>query len=235
MAILAWRRAEIDARMKSVIAGTKVMQEQDMMVGLAADRTAERARWMQGVIREELNRPIYFDKMAMLELEEKAEREAQAARRQVENHGKLLDTMRFNVLRRDPAFVKAQLNSTASAADNGRSLIGTPSNTTVSLPALGSSSNLGTESRQQLEQLDSMGRVIAENRKALRSKKDIVKSVTRKANTHTKKKRPGAKPRRRARSKGTKRSGKGPQDSRTPESESGGLRLGASAVSPTQS
>ena len=83
IAILQWRRAEVDARMKSVISGTRSMQEQDMMVGLAVDRTAERAQWMQGVIEEELSRPLYFDKVAMLTLESEAEREAQAARRQV--------------------------------------------------------------------------------------------------------------------------------------------------------
>lgn len=195
MAILAWRRAEIDARMKTVIASTKSMQEQDLMVGLAADRSGERMRWMQGVIREELHRPLYFDKMAMLKLEEQAQREAFAARRQVDNHDKLLDTMRFNILRRDPSIVKAALNSSSSKDDRGI-LAGVSKReetmrATLSLPALGGT-NLGAESRKQLEMLDGLGEGIKHNRNMLRSKTDIVETVTRTANTHTKKKRPGS-------------------------------------------
>lgn len=197
MRILQWRKAENDARMKSVIVNTRSMQEQDMMVGLAADRTAERTRWMQQVIGEELQRPLYFDKAAMLHLEAQAQREAEAAQRQARNHRKLLQTVQTGVLRRDPSLVKAGLVGGGNKSV-GRNSIGGGSVGTLSLPDISSlgSTTLGPESRKQLEQLQGIKARLKDSHKLLKTKDDIVGEVTRSANTHLRKYRAGGAPRR---------------------------------------
>ena len=170
---------------------------------------------------------------------------------QVDQHNKLLDSVRYNVLRRDPALVKAGLNSTTATDDAGRGPLAGMSTMkpTLSLPALGASSGLGAASRKQLEQLEGINKELARNRRKLKSKDDIVKSVTRTANTHLKKKKKRGRGATRGRGLGDTQgtqgtlstlstgSMNGPQSrSLSPPVDGGtpGIRVGASALSPAQ-
>lgn len=160
---------------------------------------------------------------------------------QIEQHNKLLDSVRYNVLRRDPALVKAGLNSTVTE-DAGRGPLAGLSTMkpTLSLPALGASSGLGAASRKQLEQLEGINKELSRNRRKMKTKDDIVKSVTRTANTHLKKKKKRGRGGTRGTLNTTGGSWSGPQSrSMSPpmDGDNGGtpgLRVGASAVSPSR-
>lgn len=83
MLLLQWRKADNGSRMKTVISNTRAMQEQDTVVALATDKTAEKAQWIQRVIREELSRPLWFDADRMEALEEDEQRELARVQRSV--------------------------------------------------------------------------------------------------------------------------------------------------------
>lgn len=139
--------------------------------------------------------------------------------------------MKHNVLRRDPALVKAALS--AATPDTGdRSILGASAamRPSLSLPALNAtgSSALGEDSRKQLEELDEINKALARKRRQIKTKDDIVKELTRSANTHLKKK----KKRKKKRSQRALHDTTGSFGS-VPQSPEHTMSVGASAVSPS--
>lgn len=58
LAQLRWRRMQNERSIKSYLEATKVMKQKDTILGLTIDMSAERMTWLDGVVRDELARPL---------------------------------------------------------------------------------------------------------------------------------------------------------------------------------
>ena len=58
LAQLRWRRMQNERAIKSYLEATKVMKQKDTILGLTIDMSAERMTWLDGVVRDELARPL---------------------------------------------------------------------------------------------------------------------------------------------------------------------------------
>lgn len=121
MLLLKWRKAETDARIKNLLNETRQMQEQDLMVQLAADRTTERSQWMQRVIQQELQRPLTVDAEYLLALEEDERRENERARAETARHARVIQKLKRDVV------TAAARSAPASAGGPWTSSPGSPS------------------------------------------------------------------------------------------------------------
>ena len=58
LAYVQWLKAQNENKMRETLDVTRQMQESDLMQQLSYDAGAEKAAWMQGVIEDELQKPL---------------------------------------------------------------------------------------------------------------------------------------------------------------------------------
>jgi hypothetical protein len=58
LAQLRWRRNQNERSIKAYLDATKVMKQKDTILGLTVDMNAERMTWLDGIVRDELARPL---------------------------------------------------------------------------------------------------------------------------------------------------------------------------------
>lgn len=58
LAQLRWRRIQNERSVRSYLETTKVMKQKDTILGLSIDQSAEKIDWLDGVVRDELTRPL---------------------------------------------------------------------------------------------------------------------------------------------------------------------------------
>lgn len=72
LAQLRWRRLQNERSIRNYLETTKVMKQKDTILGLSIDQSAEKIDWLDGVVRDELARPLVLSdhELHQVELDE---------------------------------------------------------------------------------------------------------------------------------------------------------------------
>ena len=61
MQMLRWRKSQNTAKIRSTLLKTKALQEQDKMARLVTNRNEQKKDWMQYIIQDEIQKPLFLD------------------------------------------------------------------------------------------------------------------------------------------------------------------------------